>query len=51
MNHDDKKFEKNVPKFSVVKECPKCGQLSLSFKSDKIICSSCGYEQSIPAIR
>jgi len=47
MNHDGKK----IPRFSVVQECPKCGQLALSFKADKIICSNCGYEQKVPTIK
>jgi ribosomal protein S27AE len=47
MNHDDKK----IPKFSVVQECPKCGQLTLSFKANKIVCSNCGYEENVPAIK
>lgn len=51
MNHDDDKFEKKIPKFSVVQECPKCGQLALSFKSGRITCSNCGYEQDVPSIK
>jgi ribosomal protein L37E len=51
MNHDEPEFEKKVPKFSVVRECPKCGQLSLSFREGKIICSNCGYGENVTAIK
>ncbi|MBI2542399.1 hypothetical protein HYV80_06860 [Candidatus Woesearchaeota archaeon] len=50
MNHDEPKFEKKLPRFSVVQQCPKCSQLSLSFRGNKIICSNCGYENSIPEV-
>ncbi|MBI2660572.1 hypothetical protein HYX07_05405 [Candidatus Woesearchaeota archaeon] len=49
MNYDEPKFDKKM--FSVVQECPKCGQLCLSYRQNKIICSNCGYEQSVPAIK
>ena len=48
MDNDD--TEKKVRKFSVVKECPKCRQLSLSFKDNKLVCSSCGYNENIPSV-
>ena len=51
MNHDEPDFEKKLQRFSVVKECPKCRQLSLSFKENKISCSNCGYEEKVPTIR
>jgi len=51
MNHDEPNFNKKIGKFSVVQECPKCGQLALSFKESKIICSNCGYEEKIPTVR
>ncbi|MBI2657718.1 hypothetical protein HYX08_03410 [Candidatus Woesearchaeota archaeon] len=51
MNRGGPDFEKNLQKFSVVQECPRCRQLSLSFKQGMIICSNCGYEEKIPAIR
>ena len=51
MNHDEPKFEKKIPKFSVVQKCPKCMQLSLSFKENKISCNNCGYEEKVPIIR
>ncbi len=50
MNHDEPQFEKKL-KFSVVEKCPRCGQLSLSFKESKICCSNCGYEEKVPTIR
>jgi len=50
MNHDERNFEKELQKFSVVKKCPRCGQLALSSKNGELQCSSCGYEQKIPKI-
>ena len=51
MNHDGEKFENKIRKFSVVQECPKCGQLSLAFRKGKIVCASCGYNEDIPMVR
>ena len=51
MNHDEPKFEEKLQKFSVVQECPRCRKLSLSFRENRILCSNCGYEEKIPAIR
>ncbi|MBI2658865.1 hypothetical protein HYX05_02055 [Candidatus Woesearchaeota archaeon] len=51
MNHDEPEFEKKLRKFSVAKECPRCRQLALSYKNNKICCSSCGYEEDIPSLR
>ena len=51
MNHDEPNFDRKVQKFSVVQKCPRCGQISLSFKEKKIICSNCDYEQKVPTIR
>lgn len=50
MSHGEPDFEKELQKFSVVKRCPKCGQLALSSKDGALQCSSCGYEQKIPKI-
>lgn len=51
MDHDEPEFEKKLRKFSVIKECPKCKQLSLSFRSNSIYCTNCGYEEQLPAMR
>ena len=51
MNHDEHEFEKKLQKFSVVKKCPQCKQLSLSFNGSLIICSNCGYEEQMPVMR
>ena len=51
MNHDEPKFEKKLRKFSVVKQCPRCKQLALSYENNRICCSNCGYEEGIPTIR
>jgi len=51
MNHDDENFDNKIRKFSVVQECPKCGQLSLAFSKGRIVCASCGYNESIPTLR
>ncbi len=51
MNHDEPDFEKKLQKFSVVKACPKCNQLSLLFKKGSVYCTNCGYEESIPTAR
>ncbi|MBI2653297.1 hypothetical protein HYX02_00650 [Candidatus Woesearchaeota archaeon] len=50
MNHDEPHFEKKLHKFSVVKKCPRCNKLSLSYKNGSVCCSSCGYEEKIPAV-
>lgn len=51
MNHDEEFIKKKMEKFSVVKKCPKCGSLSLSYADGKIKCSECGFEQDLPKIR
>ena len=51
MNHDDDNFEKKLRKFSVAKQCPRCGQLTLIFENKKICCTNCGYEEQMPALR
>ena len=51
MNHDEPNFNKKLQKFSVVKKCPGCNQLTLSFKNNSICCTNCGYEEKVPAIR
>ena len=51
MNHDEPDFEEKLQKFSVVKACPRCNQLSLSFKHNFIVCTNCGYEEKVPTIR
>ena len=51
MNHDEPEFEKELHKFSVVKICPSCKQLSLSFKDNKICCANCGYEEKVQTIK
>jgi len=51
MNHDEPHFEKKMQKLSVAKKCPKCGQLSLSFKNNEVCCENCGYAEKVPAIR
>ncbi len=51
MNHDEPRFEKKLRKFSIVSQCPRCKQLALSYKNNKICCSNCGYEEDIATIR
>ncbi|MBI2558390.1 hypothetical protein HYW20_03630 [Candidatus Woesearchaeota archaeon] len=51
MNRDEPNFEKKLRKFSIVKQCPMCKQLSLSFKNNAVQCSNCGYEQQLPVTR
>lgn len=51
MNHDEPDFEKRLQKFSVVKKCPKCGELALSYKEGLVICTNCGYEERVPSAR
>jgi ribosomal protein S27AE len=45
----DNKFEKgeDIPK--IIKRCPQCNNLSLTYdpKTGKISCSKCGYEQDL----
>ncbi|MBI2655473.1 hypothetical protein HYX06_03560 [Candidatus Woesearchaeota archaeon] len=51
MNHDDEDFENKTRKFSVVQQCPKCGQLSLAFRKGKVFCANCSYNEDIPMLR
>ena len=51
MNHDEPDFENELKKFSVVKLCPKCKELSLSFKRGSLICENCGYMEKINTVR
>ena len=51
MNHDEPDFEKKLKKFSVAKQCPQCGQLTLAFENKKVYCKNCGYEEQMPSIR
>jgi len=51
MSRDEPDFEKELQKFSVVKRCPRCGQLALSSKDGALQCSGCGYEMKIPKIK
>ena len=50
MNHGNG-LKKKLQRFSVVQKCPRCGQLSLSFRENKICCSNCGYEERVPTVR
>ena len=47
MNHDDEYIKKKFEEFSVVKKCPKCGKLSLTYRNNAVYCENCGYEQKI----
>ena len=51
MNHDEPEFRKKLQKFSLVKQCPMCNQLALTFKNDAVYCSNCGYEEKVPSLR
>jgi len=51
MDDDEPMFEKKLRKFSVVKECPRCKQLSLSFKNSSVYCENCGYEEQLPMMK
>ena len=42
---------KDVEKVKVLKRCPKCGGLSLTFTEGKIKCNDCGYEEKIADIK
>jgi ribosomal protein S27AE len=47
----DEDLLKNAVKFKPVRVCPRCGNISLYFKKDKIICSECGYSENIPQVK
>ncbi|MBI2652710.1 hypothetical protein HYX00_04560 [Candidatus Woesearchaeota archaeon] len=51
MDHDEQHFERKLQKFSVVQKCPRCKQLTLSYKNGAICCSNCGYEEKVQTIR
>ncbi len=42
---------KDVEKFKVVKRCPKCNGLGLTFNEGRIKCQNCGYEENIKVIQ
>ncbi|HLC50535.1 MAG TPA: hypothetical protein VJI97_03850 [Candidatus Nanoarchaeia archaeon] len=44
---NDEDIARKLRKFSVVKQCPKCGQLSMEYVNGKIMCSGCGFEQNV----
>ena len=48
MNED---WKKEFEKVTVLKRCPKCGGLSLSYIEGKIKCNDCGYEEMVPKIK
>ncbi|MBI2548478.1 hypothetical protein HYW21_03945 [Candidatus Woesearchaeota archaeon] len=41
-------FTEKLRKTSVVKECPRCGNLTLMYAGKKIICTHCGFEEDLP---
>ena len=42
---------KELEKINIVKRCPRCNGLSLTYTEGKIKCTDCGYEEKIPDIR
>lgn len=36
--------------FDIVKRCPKCNGLSLSYEKGRIRCNECGFEQAVADI-
>ncbi len=51
MNHDEEWLRKKFEKVSVVKKCPKCGSLSLTYKEGKLHCSECGFTQNVEKVK
>ena len=47
MDNPEDFWKKEVGKLRVVQKCPKCGNLSLKYIEGKLICSDCGFEQSV----
>ena len=47
----DNNFGEKIPKFSIVKACPRCNELALTAKKGRIFCTNCGYEQEVPTVR
>ena len=45
--NDEQDFEKKLQKFSIIKQCPKCKKLALSYKDYSIRCTNCSYEVEI----
>ncbi|MBS3110017.1 hypothetical protein J4227_05820 [Candidatus Woesearchaeota archaeon] len=43
-------LRRNFESISPIKKCPKCSRLTLEFdaRSNSIICTSCGFEKSLP---
>ena len=46
-------LRKNFEMLSPVRKCPKCGHLALEFDfvNNKILCTRCGFEKSIPRMK
>jgi len=51
MNHDEPDFEKKFRKYSVAAACPRCQELTFAFRNNRMNCTNCGYEESIPTTR
>ncbi|MBI2646873.1 hypothetical protein HYW99_00165 [Candidatus Woesearchaeota archaeon] len=50
MNHNEQEIEKKLHKFSVIKVCPKCRQLSLAYSRNSIYCSNCGFKEEMTKV-
>lgn len=50
MNPDEEYWKKQIDNVSLVKKCPKCGKLSLGYREGKIMCSECGFEQTVAKV-
>lgn len=50
MNHDEERWQKKFEKYKIAQKCPRCGKIELRFVEGKVLCSNCGFEQSIGEI-
>ena len=50
MNHDEGHWKKELEKYKIVQKCPRCGKIELKFAEGKLMCSNCGFMQSIGEI-
>ena len=51
MNPDEERWQKEFEKFKIAQKCPRCGEITLKFVEGKILCSNCGFEQSVGEIK
>lgn len=47
MDNQEEYWKKEVNKFKAVQICPKCGKPTLKYIEEKMLCTECGFEQTV----